>query len=123
MRKRATKVSCDHGEKLGGSRVGCGGAFTVLLEATVRTECRDMLEVLRPCSEAERDAVDAPERMRFAAGSASVAWESLGLVVVGRGPCGEPKRLSRSLWNLRFVVASASGISACELGNVGLVYL
>lgn len=72
VRRRATKVSCDHGEKFGGSRVGCGGTFTVLLEATVRVDCRDMLEVLRPCSEVESDAVDAPERMRFAAGSASV---------------------------------------------------
>lgn len=100
VRIRAKKVSCDHGEKLGGSRVGCGGSelFNLLTEPAVRTEARDVFEPLCLCNEAARE--DVSDRIRFCAGSARVVCElatavlALGEVV---GACGDPKRLSRSL--------------------------
>ena len=47
VRMRARNVSCDQGEKLGGSRVGCGGMFAVLEEAVVRTEATECVDAFR----------------------------------------------------------------------------
>ena len=89
--------------------------MTVLVEAVVRTDATDKLEALCLRKEVARDTVEASERIRFAAGSASVERESvapdLGLFGLPAGDGGGvPKRLSNSLWNLRLVVANASGI-------------
>jgi hypothetical protein len=55
-----------------------------------------------------RDLVESLERMRLLAGSLIVPCDAGlgGLAAVE----GDPKRLSNRRWNLRFVVASASGM-------------
>ena len=84
-----------------------------MVDATDLAELIDVAEALRLASESARDVLETPEQIRFVAGSTIVLWD-----VVGRGgvtACDGPKRLSRSLWNLRFVVASASGMVEIQL--------
>jgi len=98
--------------------VGCGGTVAVLAALTGRIDVAARARALRSRMDAAREAEEPPERIRLGAGSVTVVSESvtrvLGVFVVlagaSAGAGGVPKRLSRSLWNLRFVVASASGI-------------
>lgn len=98
-------ASCDHGAKLASPLTGLIDDFVVAV--LVRR-----LDV--------REAVESLERMRLVAGSLLSVPCEMGLGgVAAAGAEGVPKRLSSSLWNLRFVVASASGIvrlcwKACE---------
>jgi len=134
--KRARNVSCDQGAKFGMCLSAFGLSVTVLMPGTL---CgRDMVDVLAvrvklDPSVAERDAVDVLERSRFRARSlarsifsrAVRAASAFAALTLSR--CWDEESVleadvmeSRSLWNLRFEVAIASGMFATSVVMYGL---
>jgi len=130
---RARNVSCDQGAKFGMCLSSLGLSVTVLMPGTL---CgRDMVDVLAvrlklDPSVAERDADDVLERRRFRARSLarsifSRAVRGVFALALALSRCWVEETVleaavmeSRSLWNLRFEVAIASGMFATS----GLVY-
>lgn len=127
--RRARNVSCDHGAKFGMCLSSLGLSVTVLMPGTL---CgRDMVDVLAvrlklDPSVAERDADDVLERRRFRARSLARSIFSravrgvFALAALALSRCWDEEETvleaavmeSRSLWNLRFEVAMASGMFA-----------